>query len=80
MANLTRRTSVLIMGVVSTPASLAKLPTMALTSLTARPRRPAADANKSRDLKHKGFDNDIAKIATNVLMRYLDPQPFKAPV
>jgi len=80
MANLTRRTSVLMMGVVSTLASLAPLTATAPTSLTARPRRPVADADKSRVLKHKGFDNDIARITANVLRRYSDPQPFKAPV
>ena len=30
-------------------------------------------------LNHNGFDNDIARITTNVLRRFSDPQPFKMP-
>jgi hypothetical protein len=30
-------------------------------------------------LNHKGFDNDIARITTNVLTRFSDPRPFKFP-
>jgi N,N-dimethylformamidase len=31
-------------------------------------------------LNHKTFDNDIARITTNVLRRFSQPQPFKAPI
>jgi N,N-dimethylformamidase len=31
-------------------------------------------------LNHNGFDNDVARITTNVLRRFSDPAPFKAPV
>ena len=31
-------------------------------------------------LNHNGFDNDIARITTNVLRRFSDPRPFKVPV
>jgi len=31
-------------------------------------------------LNHNGFDNDIARITTNVLNRFSDPKPFQAPV
>jgi N,N-dimethylformamidase len=27
-------------------------------------------------LAHRGYDNDIARITTNVLRRFLDPAPF----
>jgi len=30
-------------------------------------------------LNHKGFDNDIARITTNVLKRFSDPRPFTVP-
>ncbi len=30
-------------------------------------------------LNHKGFDNDIARITTNVLRRFSDPRPFTIP-
>ena len=30
-------------------------------------------------LNHKGFDNDIARITTNVLTRFSDPRPFRLP-
>ena len=30
-------------------------------------------------LNHNGFDNDIARITTNVLRRFSDPKPFKIP-
>lgn len=50
MTNLTRRASILAMGVMSAMASLARLPAMALTSLTARPRRAVVDADKGHPL------------------------------
>ena len=31
-------------------------------------------------LNHNNFDNDIARITTNVLKRFSEPQPFKAPI
>jgi N,N-dimethylformamidase len=30
-------------------------------------------------LNHNGFNNDIARITTNVLRRFSDPRPFKMP-
>lgn len=30
-------------------------------------------------LPHKGFDNDLAKLTTNVLRRFIDPEPFVFP-
>lgn len=30
-------------------------------------------------LSHNGFDNDIARITTNVLHHFSHPQPFKMP-
>ena len=31
-------------------------------------------------LNHNNFNNDIARITTNVLKRFSDPKPFKVPV
>src|SRR3954467_4230217 len=50
MVNLSRRTTMLMMGMASVFTSLAKLPAMALTSLTARPRRAVTDADKGHAL------------------------------
>ena len=30
-------------------------------------------------LSHAHYDNDVARISTNVLMRFADPEPFPAP-
>jgi N,N-dimethylformamidase len=30
-------------------------------------------------LSHAGYENDVARIGTNVLLRFADPQPFDPP-
>ena len=33
----------------------------------------------SGSLAHEGFENDVARVTTNVLLRFLDPEPFELP-
>ena len=73
MTNITRRTSMLMMGVASAFAALARLPAMALTSLTARPRRAVTDAARSAGLPAGTFDS-----ATRLLTSLQSRSPLAA--
>jgi len=69
MGNLTRRTSILMMGVASAMASLARLPAMALTSLTARPRRPVTDADKGHVLTLAKSNKTVVGYSDQITVR-----------
>jgi len=69
MINFTRRTSILMMGVATTLTSLAKLPAMALTSLTARPRRPVTDADKGHALTLAKSNKTVVGYSDQITVR-----------
>jgi N,N-dimethylformamidase len=69
MTNLTRRTSMLMMGVASAFAALARLPAMALTSLTARPRRPVTDADKGHALTLAKSNKTVVGYSDQITVR-----------
>ena len=76
MTNLTRRTTMLMMGVASLFTSLAKLPAMALTSLTARPRRPVTDADKGHVLTLAKSNKTIVGYSDQITVRPGDTITF----
>ena len=69
MTNITRRTSMLMMGVASAFAALARLPAMALTSLTARPRRAVTDADKGHVLTLAKSNKTIVGYSDQITVR-----------
>ena len=69
MADLTRRASVVMMGVTSALATLAKLPAQALTSLTTRPRRPVTDADKGHALTLAKSNKTIVGYSDQITVR-----------
>src|SRR3954464_14498418 len=69
MTNLTRRTSMLMMGVASAFAALARLPAMALTSLTARPRRAVTDADKGHALTLAKSNKTVVGYSDQITVR-----------
>src|ERR1700712_5189590 len=69
MVNLTRRTSMLMMGVASAFAAMARLPAMALTSLTQRPRRPVTDADKGHALTLAKSNKTVVGYSDQITVR-----------
>ena len=69
MIDLTRRTSMLMMGVASVFGAMARLPAMALTSLTARPRRPVTDADKGHVLTLAKSNKTIVGYSDQITVR-----------
>src|SRR3954467_10525728 len=69
MVNLSRRTTMLMMGMASVFTSLAKLPAMALTSLTARPRRAVTDADKGHALTLAKSNKTIVGYSDQITVR-----------
>jgi N,N-dimethylformamidase len=69
MIDLTRRTSMLMMGVASAFGAMARLPAQALTSLTARPRRPVTDADKGHVLTLAKSNKTIVGYSDQITVR-----------
>ncbi|HWU55066.1 MAG TPA: N,N-dimethylformamidase beta subunit family domain-containing protein [Rhizomicrobium sp.] len=69
MINFTRRTSILMMGVASAFTALARLPAMALTSLTARPRRAVTDADKGHALTLAKSNKTVVGYSDQITVR-----------
>src|SRR5438067_10400517 len=69
MTNFTRRTSILMMGVASAVTSLARLPALALTSLTARPRRAVTDADKGHALSLAKSNKTVVGYSDQITVR-----------
>ena len=69
MTDLTRRTSMLMMGVASAFAAMARLPAQALTALTARPRRSVVDADKGHALTLAKSNKTIVGYSDQITVR-----------
>src|SRR5689334_10164788 len=69
MSNFTRRTSILMMGVASAFTALARLPAMALTSLTALPRRAVTDADKGHALTLAKSNKTVVGYSDQITVR-----------
>jgi N,N-dimethylformamidase len=66
MVDLTRRASILVMAAL---AAMAKLPARALTSLTARPRRPVTDADKGHALTLAASNKTVVGYSDQITVR-----------
>jgi N,N-dimethylformamidase len=66
---LTRRASLLMMGAISAFTALAKLPAQALTSLTARPRRPVTNADKGHALTLAASNKTVVGYSDQITVR-----------
>lgn len=69
MIDLTRRTSMVMVGVTSALAAMARLPAQALTSLTARPRRAVVDADKHHALTLAKSNKTIVGYSDQITVR-----------
>ena len=69
MSKLTRRASLMMMAAVSALTALARLPAQALTSLTARPRRPVTNEDKGHALTLAASNKTIVGYGDQVTVR-----------